>query len=156
MGGTFQETRFVFVSPSSDILNFFPFKVIEAGGWDYDRLVEWEAAECKDASRRLQNWLHSKTPQDWDSTQRTWLYIQLKDTFAQPLGKDETFIKYTHLFWPEDWSQANPYNCFWLRFPDSSPLMPWRCYASMKMVDEWYKVGASAREVKLSVHMVTI
>lgn len=120
--------------------DYIHYSAIEAGGWDYECLLEWEKQEQAEGPTKLLDWIKHKSPQDWDSVQRGWLYIQLKDLLDQPPIREETAIKYTQLFWPDDWSKATPYNCFWLRFPDCSPLMPWRQYGTMTMITEWYKV----------------
>jgi hypothetical protein len=121
------------------------FSVIEAGRWDYDALCAWEKRHCERMAPALEEAVLGGGPQDLDTQMRGWLLIHLHDIVMRTARGDvatldEVHLKNNSLFWPRDWSQATPYNCFWLRFPDSSPLMPWRRYQTMTMILEHCRV----------------
>jgi hypothetical protein len=103
-------------------------------------MIEWECQEQEKAEEGVQNWISNLKEQDLDPAHRRWAYIQLRDQIASKARKEEMSNFYGRIFWPNDWEKATPYNCFWLRFPDCSPLMPWRQYKTFTMVDEWHKV----------------
>src|ERR1700753_3634422 len=107
--------------------------VIEAGGGDYDELLDWERQRYRNASSKTEGYIMDKRPQEFDSHQRGWVYVQFEEEIKKSAEgilpkREEMNIKYNDLFWPKDWSKASPFNNFWLRFPECSPLMPWRCY----------------------------
>jgi hypothetical protein len=79
-------------------------------------------------SPTIQKWIDRGTEQKLDCHVRLWVYINSRKVWdpVVPQNKGITERTYDAMFYPVDLSSATPFNNFFIRFYDYSPLFPFR------------------------------
>jgi hypothetical protein len=94
-----------------------------ASPWDYDAVLEdeleLEDAEADDAAKK---YIHSKNAdQHLDEEQRRFIWIMCRPLLEGQARITDIELYNTSFFLPDDLSKANPYNNWFLRFPECCP-----------------------------------
>ena len=76
----------------------------------------------------VQQWINRGAEQKFDSHVRLWVYLNSRRVWdpTVPQNKGVTERTYDAMFYPSDLSTATPFNNFFIRFYDYSPLFPFR------------------------------
>jgi hypothetical protein len=104
------------------------FAVMRRGGWNPEDVYAYEQALMDSAPDYLVTWLQREKSSTLSPEVQLMLWSRSPDLWTLTSDKNHktTSLTWTGFFFPQDWSLATPFNCFWLRFADYSPLFPLR------------------------------
>jgi hypothetical protein len=111
--------------------------------WNYKEILDYEAREREKIPLDILIEINKDTDQQLDPEARVWLYIKTNIIWGVGQKADRVLTQNTldPLIMPTDLSEATPYNCFFLRFFDFSPVFPFREISTTATLHEYKAVS---------------
>jgi hypothetical protein len=121
--------------------------VLENSKWNYEEIIQYEQEQKETMDKAVLEDVAKSSTMKLDVDIRVWIYIQSRQLWRLRTKAQRTVTTdvVEPLINPDDLTEATPYNCFFLRFPDYSPVFPFRDIKTKKAMHVFRLVSLGRR-----------